>query len=529
MSGPSGNTGQPPKRLRCAIYTRKSTSEGLDQEFNTLESQRESAEFFIRAMRHEGWEALPERYDDGGFTGANTDRPALQKLLADIEAGEVDCVVVYKVDRLSRSLLDFAKLLAVFDAKSVGFVSTTQQFNTRDAMGRLTLNILLSFAQFEREMIADRTRDKMGAARRRGKWLGSRPTLGYRGDREKRKLVVMPEEAEQVKKIFSLYLRLGSAGKVAKRINKYGWERKRFVSQNGREHGGGPWSEKDVHMLLRNAVYIGKVNYRGELYEGEHEAIVDEVIFAQVQHSLSEKACGRGKRRGRNPQYLVQGIIFCGLCGQRMTTTASTQGAYRYYMCIGRRERRANTACDHPAVQAQVLEKVVVERIGKLCSNAEIRARIALQMQRSEAEMVEPLNLEQAAIDSRRAVLRAEAERLMDAITNESAGPGSRLLAERLGAVEGELNQLQSQSWALEGKRRALRAEVERVQQTVSILEVFDEAWAAFNDKERQELVQLLVERVEVNEPDGKLEIRFHELGRASQRASENREVEVSA
>ena len=161
-------------KVRCAIYTRKSTSEGLDSDFNTLDAQREAAEYFIRAMAGEGWEALPHRYDDGGFTGANTDRPALKRLLADIEAGAVDCVVVYKVDRLSRSLMDFAKLLALFDQKDVTFVSTTQNFNTTNSMGRLTLNILLSFAQFEREMIAERTRDKMAAARKRGKWLGSR-------------------------------------------------------------------------------------------------------------------------------------------------------------------------------------------------------------------------------------------------------------------------------------------------------------------------------------------------------------------
>jgi site-specific DNA recombinase len=196
--------------VRCAIYTRKSTSEGLDQEFNTLDAQREAAEAFITSQKQTGWKALPARYDDGGFTGGNLDRPALAQMLADVQSGNIDCVVVYKVDRLSRSLLDFARLMEKFDRHEISFVSVTQQFNTAHSMGRLTLNILLSFAQFEREIISERTRDKMGAARRKGKWLGSTPVLGYDVDRQQRRLVVNPQEAEQVRAIFALYVKHGS-------------------------------------------------------------------------------------------------------------------------------------------------------------------------------------------------------------------------------------------------------------------------------------------------------------------------------
>ncbi|HHH30646.1 MAG TPA: recombinase family protein, partial [Polyangiaceae bacterium] len=284
MNEPPNNQGAP--KVRCAIYTRKSTSEGLDADFNTLDAQREAAEYFIRAMAGEGWEALPHRYDDGGFTGANTDRPALKRLLADIEAGEVDCVVVYKVDRLSRSLMDFAKLLALFDQKDVTFVSTTQNFNTTNSMGRLTLNILLSFAQFEREMIAERTRDKMAAARKRGKWLGSRPPYGYLGDRDKKQLVVIEEEAERVRTIFRMYLRLGSVNAVAKRINDLGWMKKGYRAKTGRVTPARQYRDKDVHSILRNVTYLGKVEFNGELYEGEHEAIVSEELFARVQSVL---------------------------------------------------------------------------------------------------------------------------------------------------------------------------------------------------------------------------------------------------
>ena len=293
------NNGAP--KVRCAIYTRKSTSEGLDSDFNTLDAQREAAQYFIRAMAGEGWEALPHRYDDGGFTGANTDRPALERLLADIEAGEVDCMVVYKVDRLSRSLMDFAKLLALFDQKDVTFVSTTQNFNTTNSMGRLTLHILPSFAQFEREMIAERTRDKMAAARKRGKWLGSRPPYGYLGDHDKKQLVVCEEEAERVRTIFRMYVRLGSVNAVAKRINDLGWMKKGYRAKTGRVTPPRKYRDKDVHTILRNVTYLGKVEFNGELYEGEHEAIVSEELFARVQSVLSSKACGHGTRTVSSP------------------------------------------------------------------------------------------------------------------------------------------------------------------------------------------------------------------------------------
>ena len=300
------------KKLRCAIYTRKSTTENLDMDFNTLDAQREAAELFIRSQ---GWIIRPDRYDDGGFSGANIERPALKRLLKDIEDGKVDCVVVYKVDRLSRSLLDFARLVELFDEKGVSFVSTTQQFNTAQSLGRLVLNILLSFAQFEREMISERTRDKIGAARRRGKWTGGPPMLGYRVDRERRRLEVVPEEAERVRVIFQLYLRLRSVGSVTEKLRALGWKKKTFTTKDGRESGGGDWDENAVHRLLKNPLYIGKVVYNGEVFDGEHEAIVEVETFERVQKLLAAKACGRGPRRGRNPEYLLAGLIHCPRCG----------------------------------------------------------------------------------------------------------------------------------------------------------------------------------------------------------------------
>jgi site-specific DNA recombinase len=248
--------------VRCAIYTRKSSEEGLDQEFSSLDAQREAGEAFIKSQAHEGWICLPRHYDDGGFTGGNMERPALQRLLADIESGKVDGVVVYKVDRLSRSLLDFARLMEVFEKKRVAFVSVTQQFNTASSMGRLVLNVLLSFAQFEREIIAERTRDKIAATRRKGKWAGGMPLLGYDVDPRTFKLVVNPEEAERVRAIFVLYLKHRGLIRVVQELERRGWCTKRWRTRKGSVRGGKPFTKTNLRQLLTNVVYLGQVRYK---------------------------------------------------------------------------------------------------------------------------------------------------------------------------------------------------------------------------------------------------------------------------
>ena len=458
-------------------------------------------------MQGEGWVALPDRYDDGGFTGANTDRPALQRLLADIEEGKVDCVVVYKVDRLSRSLMDFAKLLALFDQKKITFVSTTQNFNTTNSMGRLTLNILLSFAQFEREMIAERTRDKMGAARKRGKWLGSRPPLGYRGDREKKRLVVVKEEAEQVRTIFGLYLRLGSVGAVARHLHELGWKKKVYVSKAGNKSGGGDWRDKDVHQVLRNPTYLGKVDFKGTLYEGEHDAIVSEALFAQVQRTLSAKSCGRGKRRGRNPRYLLQGILWCGLCGKRVTTTAGRgrSGAeYRYYVCSNRAQ-----GCTHPRLAAKEIEALVVARVKARCADPRLREEIVQRMEVGRLQASADLHADRAKVVAEEAALHAEGRQLMEALGKDSAGP---LVAERVTEIERRLDALTTERCSLDAQLRGLEVAIERVRDTVNILEAFDQVWDELGPQEKQDLVHLVVKRIAVNAPEGRLDLEFHDL-----------------
>jgi DNA invertase Pin-like site-specific DNA recombinase len=263
----------PVRKLRCAVYTRKSSEEGLEQEFNSLDAQRESGLAYIASQRAEGWVALPDRYDDGGVSGATLERPALRRLLRDVEAGMVDVVVVYKIDRLSRSLMDFAKLVETFEAANVTFVSVTQQFSTTTSMGRLTLNILLSFAQFEREVIGERIRDKFAASRKKGMWMGGMVPLGYRV--ENRKLVVVEEEAQLVRRIFTRFAQTGSALKVARELNEAGLTTKKRPG-NGTLSGGRPWSKGAVYKVLANRVYLGEAVHKGVAYPGEHKAILEQ-------------------------------------------------------------------------------------------------------------------------------------------------------------------------------------------------------------------------------------------------------------
>jgi len=303
--------------VRCAVYTRKSTEEGLDQEFNSLQAQREAAQAYIKSQRHLGWTLLPHHYDDGGFTGGNIERPALKRLLEDIDAHHVDCVMVYKVDRLSRSLLDFARLMDRFDQRSVSFVSVTQQFNTTTSLGRLTLNILLSFAQFEREIIGERTRDKMSAARRKGKWVGGMPVLGYDVDPRGGRLIVNDGEAGQVREIFSLFAKCRSLATIVAELQRRQWTTKSWTTKHGSRHAGSVFDKATVLRLLTNVIYVGKVEHKGTIYLGEQAAILWEEINTELRRARRGRS---GTLRTRqNP--LLNGLLICRSCDQPMVPT----------------------------------------------------------------------------------------------------------------------------------------------------------------------------------------------------------------
>jgi site-specific DNA recombinase len=286
-------------KVRCAVYTRKSSEEGLEQEFNSLDAQRAAGEAYIASQSDEGWLLVPDRYDDGGISGATLERPALKRLLADVEAGRIDCVVVYKVDRLSRSLTDFAKLVDIFERHGVSFVSVTQHFCTTTSMGRLTLNILLSFAQFEREVIGERIRDKFAASRAKGMWMGGHLPLGY--DIRDRKLVVNPAEAELVRLIFRRFLDLGSALLLIRELNAQAYRTKSWTPQTGTFREGRPFDKGTLYKILRNRTYLGEAVHKGRSYPGEHEPIVDRATWDRVHEVLATNANRSNEARARTP------------------------------------------------------------------------------------------------------------------------------------------------------------------------------------------------------------------------------------
>ena len=321
---------RPVRKLRCAAYTRKSSEEGLELEFNSLHAQREAALAFIASQKSEGWIALPDHYDDGGISGGTLERPALQRLLRDIETGMVDVVVVYKIDRLSRSLTDFARLVDVFERHNVTFVSVTQQFNTTTSMGRLTLNILLSFAQFEREVIGERIRDKFAASRKRGMWMGGWPPLGY--EVENRRLVVVGREAVLVRRIFDRFAKTGSALAVARELNAAGEVTKRRACADG-ARGGKAWAKGAVYKVLANRVYLGEAVHKGVAYPGEHAAIIDQRVWDKAHAVMAEPAHRRGAASRAQVPALLKGLIF-GPNGRPMSPSHTRRRGriYRYYV-----------------------------------------------------------------------------------------------------------------------------------------------------------------------------------------------------
>jgi DNA invertase Pin-like site-specific DNA recombinase len=374
------------RSIRCAIYTRKSTEEGLDQEFNSLDAQRECAEAYILSQRAEGWIALADRYDDGGFTGANVDRPGLRQLLADVEARRVDCVVVYKVDRLSRSLLDFARLMEAFDKRGATFVSVTQQLNTNSPMGRLTLNVLLSFAQFEREIIGERTRDKKSAARKKGKWMGGYPVLGYDADSNTRRLVVNEAEATIVRQIFSIFLRSQSLVKTLEVIRSKGWVLKSWTTRKGKSHPGQTFDRAALVRMLTNVIYIGQVNHKGTIYPGEHEGIISPKVLKRACQLLDLRKRGPEAAERKAQGSLLEGLLECAVCGSQMVPgyTHRNGRKHPYYVCFTAQKRGAK-ACPRQSVMSSKIEPVVVTTLYELAGDpVREHLRTLLQMNRAD-------------------------------------------------------------------------------------------------------------------------------------------------
>ena len=356
--------------LRCAIYTRKSNDEGLDMDFNTLDAQREAGENYIRSQSREGWVINPEHYDDGGYTGGNMERPALKKLIKDIKKGAVDVVVVYKIDRLSRSLTDFAKLVEVFDEYNVSFVSVTQHFNTKDSMGRLTLNILFSFAQFEREVIGERIRDKIAASKQKGMFMGGALPLGY-GVND-RQLYIIPEEAELVQHIFKRYTQIKSVMQIVKELNNAGHRTKSYTSGTNRRWGGKEFNRQYVYRILHNPIYVGKISHKGKIHDGQHEGIISQKLWNKVHSTL--KAENRHIKRTKSIQeFFLKGLIRCGCCNSMLTPYRHTKRnrVYRYYTST-RAIHKGHDTCEIRNISAGEIEPIVLSQVRHIIETSEL-------------------------------------------------------------------------------------------------------------------------------------------------------------
>lgn len=381
--------------VRCAIYTRKSTEEGLSQDFNSLDAQRESAEAYIASQKANDWQALPTRYDDGGFSGGNLDRPAFQRLMADVASGGIDCIVIYKIDRLSRSLADFAKIMETLERHEVTLVSVTQHFNTTSSMGRLTLNILLSFAQFEREMISERTKDKISAMRRKGKHWGGSAVLGYDIQRPPEspggaRLIVNEVEADQVRTMFELYRQHRALMPVIHEIEERRWRNKAWATKSGKAMGGKVIDKAALWRILTNVIYLGKVNYNGQIYEGEHDAIIEQSVWDEVQKLLIRNGRSGGRAEGnvRRDDAILKGLLACRACGAAMVptytvkqTTTAGRKRYRYYVC-GTAHKRGSKRCSCPTLPAAEIERFVVEEIAVIGRDAEVSNQVTQEAER---------------------------------------------------------------------------------------------------------------------------------------------------
>jgi site-specific DNA recombinase len=487
---------------RCAIYTRKSTTMGLEQEFNSLDAQRESALAYIR--NQPGWTLVDTHYDDGGFTGANIERPAFQRLLADIEARKIDVVVVYKVDRLSRSLLDFAKVMERFSASGASFVSVTQNFSTADAMGRLTLNMLMSFAEFERSMISERTRDKIAASRRRGQWTGGPVPFGY--EVKEKKLFLKEAEAPTVREAFALFLKHRQVAIVARLLNERSLLPRGATNNPAKQ--GLRWTKDSLGRILKSPLYAGQMMYGKEVHPGQHPRLIDDATHRQVALILA------GKHRelqytGINHDYVLRGLVRCGQCGAAMSPASTKKGktVHRYYRCCTR-DKEGRQVCGARQLPAGALEDFVVERIAHATVDGTLVAEIERQMRERT--------------DARRKTNEVLRKRLPDEIATASSA--ATRYVEELGRLQGRSRELVEAKLRTETERltaaeqRLAQAENDRLDVDVAdaerawvvgALTDFGRVWSLMTPENRGRLARALVVAIRVDEESNQVEVEL--------------------
>jgi site-specific DNA recombinase len=493
--------------LRCAIYTRKSHEEGLEQEFNSLHAQRESAESYIASQRLQGWSALPEHYDDGGFSGSTMERPALRRLLADIDAGQVDLIVVYKIDRLSRSLLDFMKMIEVFNAKGVSFVSVTQHFSTTDPTGRMFLGILITFAQYEREVIAERIRDKVAAAKRRGKYCGGVPIFGYDVDREQKKLKVNPDEAQVVQYIFRRFLQLGSVIQLGQELKEQGYRTKAWTTKQDRVRPGTEWNTAHLYRLLNNRAYLGETVHKDQSYPGEHAGLLDRATWDKVQAILADNKPVNVSMARTQIIAPLKGVLRCGHCGGAMmpTYTRKQGRQYTYYFCA-KDSKRVVSQCALKRVPAGDIDQAVVEQLSAVFRTPTLVAKTYFAARDIEQAERERLLQQKAQLETELAEARQEALAWMQPGHNQ---PDQHT---RLGALNQQVVALAQQLTRVTEQTKSYQGENLTEQNVAAAFQTMEGFWEDLFPVERNRLIRLLVEKVELRETGIDLELKTQGL-----------------
>jgi site-specific DNA recombinase len=493
------------EQVRCAIYTRVSTPDQAGGNFSSLDNQREMADAYILSQ---GWGTVGQQYNDAGFSGSTLERPALDRLLRDAQDGLVDCIVVTKIDRLSRSLLDFARIVDVLDRHGVSFVAVTQQFDTSTPMGKLTLNVLLSFAQFEREMIAERTREKMVAARRKGKYTGGTPPLGY--DAREGKLVVNDDEAVRVRAIFDLYLKHESLTATLAEMAERRWTTKSWTTRRGYHRKGLPFQKASLLSLITNPVYIGKMEYQGESYEGEHAGTADSEVWDRTQRILKSN-CSNGGRGVRN-RYgaLLKGILRCAPCDSAMTHSFTKKNGrrYRYYVCC-KAQKTGWANCPTRSVAAGEIEQAIYDRIRMIGRDPVLVQETIAAARKQLTDEIEQLEADVNVAERRLARLRDERQTLLETIGR--GGTVAARAAERLDQVAGEISGKTSSVSALRRQVADLSAQEIDEEDLTTVLGKLDPIWDVLLPRERTRIIRLLIKLVDF---DGeKIGMTFHPSG----------------
>lgn len=455
---------------RCAIYTRKSVEEGLEQEFNTLDAQRNLCESYIKSQKYNGWTVIEKHYDDGGFSGGNMNRPGLQMLFADIKSGQADVVVTYKIDRLSRSLLDFSKINDFFESAHVGFVSVTQDINTNTSSGRMLWNILMTFAQFERETISERVKDKIAASKRMGKFCTGMTPMGYCKNPETRRLVIDASEGRLIKQIFNRYLKLRSCGLIARELNEKGILTREWISRHHIAHGGKKWSTARIHNILNNPIYIGMIPHRSKMYQGEHEALISQETWDSVHEILHQNNGKREKRHRHRNSAVLSSLIRCAECKSSMTTTYTDKHRKRYfYYCCLRSMKYPDMKCANHKLPVKEPENVVLFQLDIIFHCYTMQQMICAESEALRKKLIRDMSKERSS-------LRAYIQHCKDKLSCLDAQEKIDKITRRIESIQSEI------------KQRVILEEINH----------FPEFWRGLTPAAKTELLDSIIEKVDV-------------------------------